>query len=45
MKFFVSYFGCRTNQAEIQDWVIELENKGFELTNKLSDAEFAILNT
>lgn len=45
MKFFVSYFGCRTNQAEVQDWVIELENNGFELTNKLSDADFAILNT
>jgi len=45
MKFFVSYFGCRTNQAEVQDWVIELENAGFELTNNIASANFAILNT
>ena len=45
MKFFVSYFGCRSNQAEIQDWVVELENEGFELTTTLSEAQFAILNT
>ncbi len=45
MQFFVSYFGCRTNQAEVQDWVIELENAGFELTNNIASASFAILNT
>ncbi len=45
MKFFVSYFGCRTNQAEVQDWVIDLENIGFELTTNQSEANFAILNT
>ncbi len=45
MKFFVSYFGCRSNQAEVQDWVIDLENEGFELTTNQSEAKFAILNT
>ena len=45
MKFFVSYFGCRTNQAEVQDWVIDLENAGFELTTNQAEANFAILNT
>ena len=45
MKFYANYFGCRTNQAEIQDWIIELENSGYKLTNNLSDADFGILNT
>jgi len=45
MKFYVSYFGCRTNQAEIQELIIKLENIGYELTSNASDADFGILNT
>ncbi|MCP4147965.1 MAG: MiaB/RimO family radical SAM methylthiotransferase [bacterium] len=45
MKFCVSYFGCRTNQAEIQEWIIELENSGYQLTHNTEDADFGILNT
>ncbi len=45
MKFYVNYFGCRTNQAEIQDWIIELEDAGYQLTSNFTDADFAILNT
>lgn len=45
MRFFVNYFGCRANQAEIQDWIIDLENAGYELTSSLEDADFGILNT
>ena len=45
MKFFVSYFGCRSNQAEIQDWVIKLENLGYRLVKNPDDADFCILNT
>ncbi len=45
MKFYVSYFGCRTNQAEIQELIIKLENIGYELTSNASDADFGIVNT
>ena len=45
MKFYVSYFGCRTNQAEIQDWIIDLEDTGYQLTHDISEADFGILNT
>jgi threonylcarbamoyladenosine tRNA methylthiotransferase MtaB len=45
MKFYVSYFGCRSNQAEIQEWIVELENAGYQLTPHMSEADFGILNT
>ncbi len=45
MNFYVGYFGCRTNQAEIQEWIIELENSGYRLTDDIEEAEFGILNT
>ena len=45
MKFYVDYFGCRSNQAEIQECIIELENSGYRLTQHVSDADFGILNT
>lgn len=45
MNFYVNYFGCRTNQAEIQDWIIDLENAGYRLTNSIDDAHFGIINT
>ncbi len=45
MNFFVHYFGCRANQAEIQNWIINLENAGYQLTDSIKNAEFAILNT
>lgn len=45
MKFYVNYFGCRSNQAEVQDWIIDLENYGYRLTDDIDDADFAILNT
>lgn len=45
MKFCVEYFGCRSNQAEVQSWIIELENAGYELTPHAAEAAFGILNT
>lgn len=45
MKFYVSYFGCRTNQAEIQEWIVGLEVSGYKLTNNIEEADFGILNT
>ncbi|MCP5054950.1 MAG: MiaB/RimO family radical SAM methylthiotransferase [bacterium] len=45
MKFYANNFGCRSNQAEIQEWVTDLEKSGYQLTHDLSDAEFGILNT
>lgn len=45
MKFYVDYFGCRANQAEIQEWIIDLEDAGYQLTTDVSDADFGILNT
>ncbi|MCK4836887.1 MAG: MiaB/RimO family radical SAM methylthiotransferase [Candidatus Aminicenantes bacterium] len=45
MKFYVNYFGCRTNQAEIQEWIIELENSGYKLVSSVNDADFGIINT
>jgi threonylcarbamoyladenosine tRNA methylthiotransferase MtaB len=45
MKFYVDYFGCRTNQAEIQDWIVDLEECGYQLTHHIEEADFGILNT
>ena len=45
MKFYVEYFGCRSNQAEMQEWIHELENSGYELTGSLAEADFGIINT
>jgi len=45
MKFVVDYFGCRSNQAEVQEWIIELEKRGHELTSAPAEAAFGILNT
>ena len=45
MKFCVDYFGCRSNQAEIQEWILALENAGYRLTGDMSDADFGIMNT
>jgi threonylcarbamoyladenosine tRNA methylthiotransferase MtaB len=45
MKFVVECFGCRSNQAEIQEWIIELERRGYELTTSAAEATFGILNT
>ena len=45
MKFVVECFGCRSNQAEIQEWIAELEKLGYELTTAAAEATFGILNT
>ena len=45
MKFVVECFGCRSNQAEVQEWIIELEKRGYELTTSAAEATFGILNT
>jgi threonylcarbamoyladenosine tRNA methylthiotransferase MtaB len=45
MKFYVNYFGCRANQAEIQEWILQLEDSGYQLTNNISEANFGIINT
>ena len=45
MKFVVDSFGCRTNQAEVQEWIVELEKLGYELTTSPAQAAFGILNT
>lgn len=45
MKFYVNYFGCRTNQAEIQEWIIDLENSGYQLAGSINEADFGIINT
>jgi threonylcarbamoyladenosine tRNA methylthiotransferase MtaB len=45
MKFYVNYFGCRANQAEMQEWIIHLEDSGYQLTNDISEANFGIVNT
>ena len=45
MKFYVDYFGCRTNQAEIQEWIVDLEQAGYMLTHNVEEARFGILNT
>ncbi len=45
MKFVVECFGCRSNQAEVQEWIIGLEKLGYELTTSPAEATFGILNT
>jgi len=45
MKFHVDTFGCRTNQAEIQDWIIDLENAGYRLVSSIDEADFGVINT
>ena len=45
MKFVIECFGCRSNQAEVQEWIIDLEKRGYELTTSAAEATFGILNT
>ncbi|MGE5342261.1 MAG: MiaB/RimO family radical SAM methylthiotransferase [Candidatus Omnitrophota bacterium] len=45
MKFYVDYFGCRSNQAEMQEWIIDLEDAGYQLTTNINEADFGIVNT
>jgi threonylcarbamoyladenosine tRNA methylthiotransferase MtaB len=45
MKFVVECFGCRSNQAEVQEWIIGLEKRGYERTTAAAEAAFGILNT
>jgi len=45
MKFCVECFGCRANQAEIQEWILDLEKAGYAFTRHQSEADFGILNT
>ncbi len=45
MKFCVDYFGCRSNQAEVQEWILALENAGYRLTGDITQADFGIMNT
>lgn len=45
MKFYIDYFGCRCNQAESQEWALQLEKAGYQYTTNLAEADFAILNT
>lgn len=45
MKFVVESFGCRSNQAEVQEWIIELEKRGYQLTTAAAEAAFGIVNT
>jgi threonylcarbamoyladenosine tRNA methylthiotransferase MtaB len=45
MKFIIECFGCRSNQAEVQEWITELETLGYELTTAAGEATFGILNT
>ncbi len=45
MNFYVKSFGCRTNQAEIQDIIIKLEASGYKYTNDIVKSSFCILNT
>lgn len=45
MKFLVQCFGCRSNQAEIQEWIIDLEKRGYERTTRAAEAAFGIVNS
>jgi threonylcarbamoyladenosine tRNA methylthiotransferase MtaB len=45
MKFVVECFGCRCNQAEVQEWLVELEKRGYERTTQAGEAAFGIVNT
>ncbi len=45
MKFCVECFGCRANQAEVQEWILDLEKAGYAFTPHQGDADFGIINT
>ena len=45
MKFCVECFGCRANQAEVQEWILDLEKAGYAYTHHQAEADFGILNT
>ena len=45
MKFVVFSLGCRVNQYEGQSLIKELENRGFEATDKLERADYYVINT
>ncbi|HNX96114.1 MAG TPA: MiaB/RimO family radical SAM methylthiotransferase [Candidatus Aminicenantes bacterium] len=45
MRFAVRYFGCRSNQAEVQEWAQQLEEAGYQRTEDPDQADFVLLNT
>ncbi len=45
MKFVVECFGCRSNQAELQEWIINLEKRGYQRTTSAAEATFGLVNT
>jgi len=45
MKFFVKSFGCRTNQAELQKWIRNLESRGYRYSSEEKNCRFGIYNT
>lgn len=45
MNFYATYFGCRANQAELQEWILDLEDAGYRLTQNPDEAAFGIINT
>ncbi len=45
MRFAVRYFGCRSNQAEVQEWAHLLEERGYQLSEDAGQADFVLLNT
>ena len=45
MKIAILTLGCKVNQYESDALIFELENRGFETTNKLEEADAYIINT
>jgi len=45
MKIFLDTIGCRLNQAEIEQYAIQLRSQGHKLVGKPANADMAIVNT
>jgi len=45
MRIHLKTLGCRLNEAELEIWSRDFENRGHQITSRLADADLVVVNT
>ncbi len=45
MRIHLKTLGCRLNEAELESWARDFENRGHQITTRLVDADLVVVNT
>ena len=45
MKIYLKALGCRLNEAELENWAIDFQNRGHDLIQNPDDADLVVVNT